>query len=85
MPVSKLQNYFSGLASLLAENSDSYLVSYSGNTTSIELSPGSTLQYRQRKEASHDVFHPKSFYLLSKEPGMEKARGLDPAIRTYPY
>nr|DAQ90655.1 MAG TPA: hypothetical protein [Caudoviricetes sp.] len=40
VPVSKLQNYFSGLASLLAENSDSYLVSYSGNTTSIELSPG---------------------------------------------
>ena len=40
VPVSKLQDYFKGLASLLAENSESYLVSYSGNTTSSELSPG---------------------------------------------
>lgn len=40
VPVSKLQNYFSKLATLLAENSESYLVSYSGNKTSIEVAPG---------------------------------------------
>lgn len=40
VPVSKLQNYFSKLANLLAENSESYLVSYSGNKTSIEVAPG---------------------------------------------
>lgn len=40
VPVSKLQNYFSKLANLLVENSESYLVSYSGNKTSIEVAPG---------------------------------------------
>jgi hypothetical protein len=49
VPVSKLQNYFSGLANLLAENSESYLVSYSGNTTSIELSPGQYITISTQK------------------------------------
>lgn len=40
VPVSKLHNYFSKLANLLAENSESYLVSQSGNKTSIEIAPG---------------------------------------------
>lgn len=40
VPVSKLQNYLNKLANLLAENSESYLVSYSGNKTSIEVAPG---------------------------------------------
>ncbi len=40
VPVSKLQNYFSKLANLLAENSETYLVSQSGNKTSIEVAPG---------------------------------------------
>lgn len=40
VPVSKLQNYFSKLANLLAENSATYLVSQSGNKTSIEVAPG---------------------------------------------
>ena len=40
VPVSKLQNYFSKLANLLAENSGTYLVSQSGNKTSIENAPG---------------------------------------------
>ena len=40
VPVSKLQNYFSKLANLLAENSETYLVFQSGNKTSIEVAPG---------------------------------------------
>ena len=40
VPVSKLQNYFSKLANLLAESSGPYLVSQSGNKTSIEVAPG---------------------------------------------
>ncbi len=40
VPVRKLQNYFSKLANLLAENSETYLVSQSGNKTSIEVAPG---------------------------------------------
>lgn len=49
VPVSKLQNYFSGLANLLAKNSDSYVVSHSGNTTSIELSPGQYITISTQK------------------------------------
>lgn len=49
VPVSKLQNYFSGLASLLAENSETYFVSHSGSTTSIELSPGQYITITMQK------------------------------------
>lgn len=54
VPVSKLQNYFSKLANLLAENSESYLVSQSGNKTSIEVAPGEYMTIQFRKEASHE-------------------------------
>lgn len=54
VPVSKLQNYFSKLASLLAENSESYLVSQSGNRTSIEIAPGEYVTISLRKEVCHE-------------------------------
>jgi hypothetical protein len=54
VPVSKLQNYFSKLANLLAENSESYLVSQSGNRTSIEIAPGEYVTISLRKEVGHE-------------------------------
>lgn len=49
VPVSKLQNYLGKLANLLAENSESYLVSQSGNKTSIEVAPGEYMTITIRK------------------------------------
>lgn len=49
VPVSKLQNYFNGLSKLLTENKESYSVSHSGDTTTIELNPGQYMTITMQK------------------------------------